>query len=429
MPNNRNTLYDPLGTLRIRKPHPHDVLSGRGGGINSHPGNKVFREWVRVRKEAYNLAATKAEKAEVAHQVMNLVRNQQPPGRFLQRDPNSSTSSSLWVELDGNRVLAKTSQALREGAPQIRAAHREELGWKMERARKSKRKSRAAPAPSTSSNAQASTSTSKSPLIDTKFIAPATPMNKAIQALQDNVDQAKRLANQQTKPVTAINVPPPLMSNKDFEANFARQPKRGKFLRAQDTTPTLTSVPVSLNSVPVITASAATTNIATAPPMPQPTVNDSTRKLLRTNSLALLDFSNTDLKEEDLNRDFVNPFDDEYEIYCINPTTRSLGSTEVRKLDQQQSNLNGRSSLNSRSVPEISNLGEEPALLDADFGQSMKTVWDATHPDLTSPEIGDWAMPTLLLPRRNSSEALKKLLRSPLTARSAPNKQRDTGRQ
>jgi len=175
-------------------------------------------------------------------------------------------------------------------------------------------------------------------------------MNKAIQALQDNVDQAKRLANQQTEPVTAINVPPPLMSNKDFEAKFVRQPKRGKFFRAQDTTPTLTSVPVSLNSVPVITASAATTNIATAPPMPQPTVNDSTRKLLRTNSLALSDFSSTGLKEEDLNQDFVNPFDDEYEMYCINPTTRSLGSTEVRKLDQQQSNLNGRSSLNSRYV-------------------------------------------------------------------------------
>jgi len=380
-----------------------------------------------VRKEAYNLAATKAEKAEVAHQVMNLVRNQQPPGRFLQRDPNSTTGCSLWVELDGNRALAKTSQALREGAPQIRAAHREEMGWKMERARKSKRKSRAASIPSNSTSAQ--TSTSKPPLTENKIIAPATPMNKAIQALQDNVDQAKRLANQLPPPVSAMSVPPPLMSNKDFEAKFARQPKRGKFFRTQDSTPTLTSVPVSLNSVPVITASAATTDTATAPPVPLPPVSDSTSKLLRTNSLALSDFSNTEMKEEDLNQDFVNPFDDEHEIYCMYPAPRSVGSSDVRKIDQQQSNLNGRSSLNPRSASDITDLGEEPALLDADFGESMKTVWDATHPDLTSPEIGDWAMPTLLLPRRNSSEALKKLLRSPLTPRSAPTKQRETGRQ
>lgn len=294
----------------------------------------------------------------------------------------------------------------------------------MERARKSKRKSRSV----TSSSAQASNS--KSSLTETKIIAPATPMNKAIQALQDNVDQAKRLANQQSQPLTAINVPPPLMSNKDFEAKFARQPKRGKFFRTQDTTPTLTSVPVSLNSVPVIASSAVVpTNTDLAPPLPVPQMNVSSNKLLRTNSLALSDFSNTDMKEEDLNQDFVNPFDDEHEIFCINPTPRLVGSSDVRKLDQPQSNFNGRSSLNQRSAPDTTDLGEEPALLDADFGESMKSVWDATHPDLTSPEAGDWAMPTLLLPRRNSSEALKKLLRSPLTPRSAPPKQRETGRQ
>lgn len=215
----------------------------------------------------------------------------------------------------------------------------------MERARKSKRKSRSA----TSSSAQ--TSISKSSLTETKIIAPATPMNKAIQALQDNVDQAKRLANQQSQPLTAINVPPPLMSNKDFEAKFARQPKRGKFFRTQDTTPTLTSVPVSLNSVPVIASSAVVpTNTDLAPPLSVPQMNVSTNKLLRTNSLALSDFSSTDMKEEDLNQDFVNPFDDEHEIFCINPTPRLVGSSDVRKLDQPQSNFNGRSSLNQRYV-------------------------------------------------------------------------------
>jgi len=78
--------YAAPGISRIRNPHPHDVLSGRGGGINSHVGNKKFREWVRERKEVYNLAKTKTEKADIANEVIDLVREQSPPGRFLQRD-------------------------------------------------------------------------------------------------------------------------------------------------------------------------------------------------------------------------------------------------------------------------------------------------------------------------------------------------------
>ena len=116
---------------RIRTPHPHDVLSGRGGGINAHPGNVVFREWVHVRKEDYNLAPNKAEKTRVALEVMDQVRNQDPPGRFLTRDSTTSSiggaGGSWWVEVDENRALAKTSQALREGAPQIRSAHKDEI--------------------------------------------------------------------------------------------------------------------------------------------------------------------------------------------------------------------------------------------------------------------------------------------------------------
>jgi hypothetical protein len=140
------------------------------------------------------------------------------------------------------------------------------------------------------------------------------------------------------------------------------------------------------------------------------------------------------MKDEDLNQDFVNPFDDEHEIECINPTRRSQGGGDIKNIHQPQQQFytnNARSSLNSRQFTDFSNLGDEPALLDADFGEGMKSVWDAVHPDLTSSEKGDWLMPTLLLPRRNSSEALKKLLRSPLTPRSAlPAKQRNTtGRQ
>jgi len=113
---------------RIRTPHEHDVLSGRGGGINSHPGNKTFREWVKERKQRYNLAPSKAEKARVAKEVITMVEMLIPPGRFLQRETSSGSISiggmgGWWVEVDETKAMAKTSQALREGAPHIRAAH------------------------------------------------------------------------------------------------------------------------------------------------------------------------------------------------------------------------------------------------------------------------------------------------------------------
>lgn len=112
------------GTMlrRIRSPHAHDVLCGRGGGINSHVGNRVFRDWVAERRLDYNLASSKADKARVAKEVMNRVTIQDPPGRFLQRDPTSGIGS-WWIEVSEEKAMAKTSQALREGAPTIRAQH------------------------------------------------------------------------------------------------------------------------------------------------------------------------------------------------------------------------------------------------------------------------------------------------------------------
>lgn len=105
----------------VHQPHRHDVLCGRGGGINSHPGNQTFRNWVREKKEAYNLAANKIEKAKVSRDVLDQVANLDPPGRFLQREELPGESGPVWVEIDDMKAMAKTSQALREGAPAIRA--------------------------------------------------------------------------------------------------------------------------------------------------------------------------------------------------------------------------------------------------------------------------------------------------------------------
>ena len=104
-------------------------LCGRGGNINAHPGNLIFRDWVAERKESYQLAKTKMDKSKITYEIFYRVQNQTPSGRFLQkiaeRDGKSKSDpyslSGLWVEIDNTKALAKVSQALREGAPELRA--------------------------------------------------------------------------------------------------------------------------------------------------------------------------------------------------------------------------------------------------------------------------------------------------------------------
>jgi hypothetical protein len=104
---------------KIRTPHENDILCGRGGFVNNHPGNQIFREWVHERKNRYNLAVRKLEKTRISREIIKLVRSQEPPGRFLREDPDEK-GKIWWVEIDNVKAVTKTSQALREGAPRIR---------------------------------------------------------------------------------------------------------------------------------------------------------------------------------------------------------------------------------------------------------------------------------------------------------------------
>ena len=55
----------PRGIGPVHELNPNDVLSGRGGRINAHPGNIQFREFVQLRKKDYLAKSTK--KLEKAH--------------------------------------------------------------------------------------------------------------------------------------------------------------------------------------------------------------------------------------------------------------------------------------------------------------------------------------------------------------------------
>jgi len=105
----------------IKEPHENDVMYGRGGGTNHHPGNKRYRKMVEDRKLEY-VNSKRLDKPLVALEIIRVWRAQLPPGRFLKLDEKTG----LWNDVGDKKAREKTSQALREKAPMIRKQQEEE---------------------------------------------------------------------------------------------------------------------------------------------------------------------------------------------------------------------------------------------------------------------------------------------------------------
>ena len=105
----------------IKEPHENDVMYGRGGGTNHHPGNKQYRSMVESRKIKY-VNSKRLDKPLVALEIIREWRAQLPPGRFLKHNDKTG----CWDDVGDKKAREKTSQALREKAPQIRAQQEEE---------------------------------------------------------------------------------------------------------------------------------------------------------------------------------------------------------------------------------------------------------------------------------------------------------------
>ena len=111
------------GGMSIEKPHPHDILSGRGGASNNHMGNKIYRTVCEHNKELY-ATLPRNEKLPVAVRIVEAVRSRDPPGRFLER----KKEDKLWYEVTEKRAVDKTAQALREKTGIVIPAGLENLG-------------------------------------------------------------------------------------------------------------------------------------------------------------------------------------------------------------------------------------------------------------------------------------------------------------
>jgi hypothetical protein len=91
----------------------NDVLLGRGGETNHHIGNIQYRQLVKACQPAY-LAAKRRDKPRIAAAIVSVVRSRS--GRFLKKHSADNT----WKDVGNTRAREKTSQALREGAPELR---------------------------------------------------------------------------------------------------------------------------------------------------------------------------------------------------------------------------------------------------------------------------------------------------------------------
>eukprot|EP00562_Extubocellulus_spinifer_P010969 CAMPEP_0178513292 /NCGR_PEP_ID=MMETSP0696-20121128/23393_1 /TAXON_ID=265572 /ORGANISM="Extubocellulus spinifer, Strain CCMP396" /LENGTH=391 /DNA_ID=CAMNT_0020143273 /DNA_START=79 /DNA_END=1254 /DNA_ORIENTATION=- len=121
-------------------PTDADVLSGRGGFVNGHPGNRHLRSLALERKTAFD-AADQDEKKAIAAEVVKLIKDQKPVGgRFLKRivaaaaaPPSSSAKGAEdaaaaddddddkafgfqgpWEVLDEDDALHKATQVMRD---------------------------------------------------------------------------------------------------------------------------------------------------------------------------------------------------------------------------------------------------------------------------------------------------------------------------
>ena len=80
-------------------PHINDIVSGRGSGSNRHEGNLYFRKLIRENKELY-LSRPKNEKMLVARDIYHTIESLDPPGRFLQKNPETGS----WFEIGKDRA-------------------------------------------------------------------------------------------------------------------------------------------------------------------------------------------------------------------------------------------------------------------------------------------------------------------------------------
>ena len=99
--------------------HHIHILKGKGKAIQSHTGNVFFRTLVKQYEDKYTNSQCRKEKNACCDETYSAIKNQNPPGRFLQQDP----ISRVWTDITKYDAFMKIRQALREGSSTTKNIH------------------------------------------------------------------------------------------------------------------------------------------------------------------------------------------------------------------------------------------------------------------------------------------------------------------
>ena len=112
-----NEMLKEKKVLRFSVPNDNDVLCGRGHFTNYHQGNSLLRSLVKAIRVNY-VMSLKKDKKVFSEFIVRRISAQDPPGRFLKKDPKTDT----WFDIGHKKALIKVRQALRDGANNISKA-------------------------------------------------------------------------------------------------------------------------------------------------------------------------------------------------------------------------------------------------------------------------------------------------------------------
>eukprot|EP00526_Cylindrotheca_closterium_P009671 CAMPEP_0113638740 /NCGR_PEP_ID=MMETSP0017_2-20120614/20307_1 /TAXON_ID=2856 /ORGANISM="Cylindrotheca closterium" /LENGTH=433 /DNA_ID=CAMNT_0000549887 /DNA_START=1 /DNA_END=1302 /DNA_ORIENTATION=+ /assembly_acc=CAM_ASM_000147 len=104
------------GKRYIANPTQTDILMGRGGKSNHHPGNKRYREEILNFKKTYSQLTSKEDKTDLSRHVVEYVHKYK--GRFLALD--KTIIPARWYEITDAVARRKVSQALREDGDPVK---------------------------------------------------------------------------------------------------------------------------------------------------------------------------------------------------------------------------------------------------------------------------------------------------------------------
>lgn len=160
---------------KIIQPSANDVLSGRGGAVHSHSGNRQYRQIVNLYKDDYLAPTTrKLDKVTIAAKVVTQVRSLNPPGRFLEK------KGDYWYEIGDVKARKKAGQAMRENGPNLRKALRQKIEEKNQQLH-------------ISTQALVSPNMSHQDVVD--YSSQQASNARLIELLQQNIQQQRHLLN------------------------------------------------------------------------------------------------------------------------------------------------------------------------------------------------------------------------------------------